>query len=303
MLLGLPEFELLHADTVAAACALLARHGPETRLLAGGTDLFTKMKHRRLVPRRLINIKRIPQLDQIRYDEQDGLSIGPLATVQAIEASPIIAAKFPALSQAARVLGTAQIRNIATLGGNLANGSPSAEFAPALLTLEASVVCVGVEAKQRVIPVAEFFAGPGRTALRADELLVEVRVPNPPAGAQSIYFKHSLRKMDVAIAGAAVLLRLDGDWCQDLRIALGAVGPTPFRARKAEQALIGQRLGSGSDEGALLDEIARLASDESVPIDDFRGYAQYRKKLISMLVGKGLERMIAQARQQGVAAK
>lgn len=303
MLLGLPEFELLHADSVAAACALLARHGPETRLLAGGTDLFTKMKHRRLVPRRLINIKRIPHLDQIRYDERDGLSIGPLATIQAIEAAPVIAAKFPALNQAARVLGTAQIRNIATLGGNLANGSPSAEFAPALLTLDASVVCVGAEGKRRVIPVAEFFAGPGRTALRPDELVVEVRVPNPPAGAEGIYFKHSLRKMDVAIAGAAVLIRLDGEVCADVRIALGAVGPTPFRARKAEQALTGRRLGAGCGESELLDEIARLASGESVPIDDFRGYAQYRKKLIAMLVGKGLERMIAQARQQGVAAK
>ena len=296
MLLGLPEFELLHANSVEAACALLAEHGPGTRILAGGTDLFTKMKHRRLVPRRLINIKRIPQLDQIRYDEREGLRIGPLTTIQAIEASDVIALKFPALNQAARMLGTAQIRNIGTLGGNLANGSPSAEFAPALLTLDASVTCVGVGGARRMIPLGEFFAGPGRTALRVDELLVEVRVPNPPGGAQGIYFKHSLRKMDVAIAGAAVLICLDGEVCRDVRIALGAVGPTPFRARRAEEALRGRLLGAGSGAGELIEEVARLASDESVPIDDFRGYAQYRKKLISMLVSKALERMIAQAR-------
>jgi CO/xanthine dehydrogenase FAD-binding subunit len=296
MLLGLPGFELLHADSVDAACQLLAEHGAGTRVLAGGTDLFTKMKHRRFVPKRLINIKRIPQLDRIDYDERGGLSIGPLAKIQAIEASSLIALRFPTLSQAARVLGTAQIRNTGTLGGNLANGSPSAEFAPALLTLDATIVCVGSGGIKRSIPFVDFFVAPGRTALRSDELIIEIRIPNPPESTQTIYFKHSLRKMDVAIASAAVLICMDGDVCRDVRIALGAVGPTPFRARHAERALTGRRLGMGSDSSELLDEVASLASDQSVPIDDFRGYAQYRRKLIRMLVGKGLERMIAQAR-------
>jgi carbon-monoxide dehydrogenase medium subunit len=142
----------------------------------------------------------------------------------------------------------------------------------------------------------EFFVSPGKTALRQDELLTEVHVPDPPAGAHGIYLKHSLRKMDVAIACAAVLMVLDGDVCRDIRIALGAVGPIPFRAKKAEEMIRGQRLGGERVETDLLEQVARAASDESFPIDDFRAYAAYRRKLVRMLVGKGLERVIARTR-------
>ena len=295
MLLGLPEFELLSADTVEETCTLLARHGEEAMVFAGGTDLLVKMKHRRTIPRRLINIKGIPDLNRIGHDERDGLRIGALTTIQAIEASSVIGKKFPAVKQAAEVLGTTQIRNVGTIGGNLGNASPSAEFAPPLLTLGASVRCVG-RGGERMISLEEFFVSPGKTTLRQDELLTEVHVPNPPAGAQGIYLKHSLRKMDVAIACAAVLIVLDGDVCRDIRIALGAVGPIPSRARKAEEVIRGERLGGERVEIELLEEVTRVASDESFPIDDFRGYAAYRRKLVRMLVGKGLERVIARTR-------
>ena len=232
MLLGLPEFELVSTDTVEETCALLARYGEGTRVFAGGTDLFVKMKHRRAVPRRLINIKRIPNLGQIRREARGGLRIGALTTIQAIEASSAIDKDFPSLKQAAGVLGTTQIRNVGTLGGNLSNASPSAEFGPSLLTLGASVKCTG-RAGERVIPLEEFFVGPGKTSLGRDELLTEVTVPEPPAGAQCIYLKHSLRRMDVAIASAAVLIVAEGDVCTEVRIALGAVGPKPYRATKA----------------------------------------------------------------------
>ena len=295
MLLGLPEFELLSVDTVEETCTLLSRHGAEAMVFAGGTDLLVKMKHRRTIPRRLVNIKGIPDLNRIGHDERNGLRIGALTTIQAIEASSVIGKKFPALKQAAEVLGTTQIRNVGTIGGNLGNASPSAEFAPPLLTLGASVRCAG-RGGERLIPLEEFFVSPGKTTLLQDELLTEVHVPHPPAGAQGIYLKHSLRKMDVAIACAAVLIVLDGDVCRDIRIALGAVGPIPSRARKAEQAIRGERLGGERVETELLEEVARVAADESFPIDDFRGYAAYRRKLVKMLVGKGLERVIARTR-------
>ena len=295
MLLGLPEFELLSADTVEETCTLLARHGEGAMVFAGGTDLLVKMKHRRTIPRSLVNIKGIPDLNRIVHDERYGLRIGALTTIQAIEASSVIGKKFPAVKQAAEVLGTTQIRNVGTIGGNLGNASPSAEFAPPLLTLGASVRCVG-RGGERMIPLEGFFVSPGKTTLRQDELLTEVHVPDPPAGAQGIYLKHSLRKMDVAIACAAVLIVVDGDVCRDIRIALGAVGPIPFRAKKAEEIIRGERLGGERVETELLDEVARAASDESFPIDDFRGYAAYRRKLVRMLVGKGLERVIARTR-------
>lgn len=295
MLLGLPEFELLSADTVEETCTLLSRHREEAMVFAGGTDLLVKMKHRRTIPRRLINIKGITDLNRIVHDERDGLRIGALTTIQAIEASSVIGKKFPALKQAAEVLGTTQIRNVGTIGGNLGNASPSAEFAPPLLTLGASVRCAG-RGGERLIPLEEFFVSPGKTTLLQDELLTEVHVPHPPAGAQGIYLKHSLRKMDVAIACAAVLIVLEGGVCRDIRIALGAVGPIPFRAKKAEEVIRGERLGGERVESELLEAVARAAADESFPIDDFRGYAEYRRKLVRMLVGKGLERVIARTR-------
>lgn len=294
MLLGLPEFELLSAHSVEEACALLSEFGEGTSLFAGGTDLFTKMKQRRTIPRRLVNIKRIPGMDRVVADG-DGLRIGALATIQALEVSALVGKKFSALKQAAAVLGTTQVRNVGTIGGNLANASPSAEFAPPLLALGASVRCTG-RGGERMIPIEEFFVGPGQTSLRRDEVLTEVYVPDLPAGAQCVYLKHSLRRMDVAIASASVFIRLDGDTCVEAKIALGAVGPTPFRAQKAEQALKGQRLVGEAADSRLLDEVARIASQESFPIDDLRAFASYRRKLIAMLVGEGLERVTSRTR-------
>ena len=294
MLLGLPEFEFSSAHSVDEACALLSKHGERATVFAGGTDLLVKMKHRRTVPAHLINIKGIPKLDTIAHDGHQ-LQIGALTLIQGIEASQVVGKKFRVLKQAAEVLGTTQIRNVGTIGGNLANASPSAEFAPPLLTLGASVRCVG-SSGERLIPIGEFFLSPGKTSLRQDELITGVQVPDLPSGADCIYLKHSLRRMDVAIASAAVFILFDGDVCRDVKIALGAVGPVPFRAKKAEQCIRGERLGANAVETTLLEAAAQAAADESFPIDDFRGYATYRRKLVRMLVGKGLERLIARTR-------
>jgi carbon-monoxide dehydrogenase medium subunit len=243
----------------------------------------------------LINIKRISGLDQIHWDANEGLRIGPLTKIEAIKESAVISQHFPVLSEAAGVLGTSQVRNLGTIGGNLGNASPSAEFAPPLLILNASVRCVG-NGGEREIPLDEFFVGPGKSVLQPDEIITQIHVPNPPRRAQLVYLKHSLRKMDVAMAAAAVFILLDGDLCRDVRIALGAVAPTPFRARKTEQTLIGERLTGGSGESELLEQVAQVAAGESLPIDDIRSYASYRRKIVAMLVLHGLEHVIARAR-------
>lgn len=302
MLLVLPEFDILATDTVEETCALLHSYGSDARVLAGGTDLLVKMKHRRLLPRQLINIKRIPALDQIHHDDAAGLRIGTLATVQSIKDSTLVANRFPLLHRAAGTLGTLQIRHLATLGGNLANASPSAEFAPVLLTLGATVICTG-RGGERAIPIGEFFLGPGKCALHQDEVLTEVQVPNLPAGAAGLYRKHALRRIDVAVAAAAVVVHLDGDVCRHVKIALGAVAPTPFRARKAEAALNGQKLDGGAGERQLCREAGRLAAAESSPIDDFRGYAGYRREVVAELVGQALTEVIAENRTRGGRAR
>ncbi len=286
---------MIATDTVEEACSLFSGYGADAQLFAGGTDLFIKMKQRRLLPRMLINIKRIPALDRILYDADEGLRIGALTAIQSILDSAVIGEKFRVLSQAAAVLGTPQIRNLGTLGGNLANASPSAEFAPPLLVLEASVRCAG-PGGERLVPMNEFFVGPGKSVLSRGELITEVHVPDPPLRARCIYLKHSLRTMDVSMAAAAALVSLDGNVCREVRIALGAVAPTPFRARKAEEALRGKRLSGDSNDRALLEEIGRIAADESRPIDDLRGFASYRKKVVAMLVRQGLEQAIARAK-------
>ncbi len=295
MQLGLPDFDVLSADSVEAACTLLYRHHGEARFLAGGTDLLVKMKLRNLMPRYLINVKGIPGLDRIHYGD-DGLRIGALTTIQAIQDSELVSGKFPMLSRAAGVLGTTQIRALGTLGGNLANASPSAEFGPPLLVLEASVLCIGRDGARR-IPMTEFFVAPGKSALQQDEMITEIQVPALPDRARCLYLKHSLRRMDVAMAGAAVYVLLDGDVCRDVRIALGAVAPTPLRARKAEEALKGKRLAGDSAQAELLDEVAQIASAESSPIDDLRGFASYRRKIVGMLVKQGLGQVIARSRE------
>jgi carbon-monoxide dehydrogenase medium subunit len=190
------------------------------------TDLFTKMKHRRWfpVPHRY---QEDPRPGSDRHDRATDCASGTGHSPATIPA--VVANRFPAIKQAASALGTLQIRNTATIGGNLANASPSAEFAPPLLVLGASVQCVGSSA-ERLVPLDEFFVAPGKTVLARDELITEVRVPTPPAGARAIYLKHSLRKMDVAIASAAVSLVLDGDQCTDAKIALGAVTGSVSRA-------------------------------------------------------------------------
>lgn len=295
MQLGLPDFDVLFADTVEGACSWLSRHGAEAELFAGGTDLLVKMKLKHRMPRYLIHVKGIPGLDRIRYGD-DGLRIGALTTIQAIQDSEVVSRKFPMLSRAAGVLGTLQIRALGTLGGNLANASPSAEFGPPLLVLEASVRCLGPGGERR-IPMTEFFVAPGKSALQQDEMITEIHVPPLPDRAKCVYLKHSLRRMDVAIAGAAVFVLLDGDVCREARIALGAVAPTPFRARAAEQALAGKRLSGDSKEAELLEEVAQIAAGESLPIDDLREYASYRRRIVGMMVKQALGQAIARSRQ------
>ena len=295
MLLGLPEFDMVFSSTVEETCSLLSRHGESAKVFAGGTDLLTNMKLRRVVPRLLINIKRVPDLDQIHEDAEAGLRIGALARIQSIKDSPLIVKRLPVVSQAAGMLGTTQIRHLGTLGGNLANASPSAEFVPPLLTLDAAVKCVGCRG-ERLVPLDKFLVAPGESALQPDEVITEVHVPEPPSGAQGIYLKHSFRRMDVSMAGAAVLVFLDGDCCRDIRIALGAVAPIPFRARKAEAVLRGKRLTGDRLDGELVEEVARVAAAEALPIDDIRGYASYRRKAVALLVKHELEQVTAGAR-------
>jgi carbon-monoxide dehydrogenase medium subunit len=290
LLLGLPDFDILFPASVGDAIAMLEEHGEDAKLFAGGSDLLIAMKHKKKLPRFLINIKRIPDLHGIETAPDGTLVIGALATSADIAASGV-AAISSGLAEAAQVLGTTQIRNIGTIGGNLGNASPSAEFAPPLLCLEASLTCVGPDGA-RIIPLDQFFLGPGETSLGPAEVITEIRVPPQAEPIHDTYIKHSLRRMDVAMASAAILLAMDGGKVMRVRIALGAVAPVPFRAKKAEAVLAGQTI---SEE--LIGLAAGAATSETTPIDDIRGYAGYRRDVVRDMVASGLRQVLKAAEE------
>jgi carbon-monoxide dehydrogenase medium subunit len=242
--------------------------------LAGGTDLLVKMKNRRVVPRFVVNLKGIKGLDRIEYGTEAGLKIGAMATIQALKNSSAVKRKCKILAQAAASESSVQVRNIATLGGNIANASPAADAPIALIAAGGSVVISSAH-RQRVVLLENFATGPGRTVLQQGEIITEIRVPPLPAQTGVAYLKHSVRQTDIAIVGVGVVLRMQGNVCSSVKIVLGSVAPTVIRARQAEASLVGETL---TDD--LITRAAQLAGAESRPIDDIRQSAQYRNEAI-----------------------
>lgn len=275
--------------TMEEALSLLLEYQEQARVIAGGTDLLVQMKHGDILPEYIINIRGIPEQDYIVYDDKVGLSIGALATIHSLEDSPLIKEKFDVLAQAASKLGTPQIRNRATLAGNLCNAAPSAELAPALIVLGAKARIMGT-AGERAVLIEDFFIGPGLTVLKPDEILAEIQVPNLLPHSGQVYIKHTIRKaLDLAIVGVAVITTLDGEVLSNVKIALGAVASTPIRAKQAEEILTGKRL-----EDDLLEKAGLIAAEESSPISDVRSSADYRRKMVEVLVARAIKQAAEQ---------
>lgn len=290
----LPHFEYIAPRTLDEACSLLAEYPREALPIAGGTDLLVKMKQRRIVPRYLVNLKTIPAMDYITYHEDEGLRIGALATIQSLKNSIILRRHCKILADAASVESSVQIRNIATLGGNIANASPAADAPLALIALRAALV-LARPGGQTEIPLEDFFVGPGETALQPGEIIKEIHVPPLSPRSGGAYLKHAVRRTDIAIVSVAVLLTLADDLCHDIKIGLGSVAPTALRARKAEGLLTGKKI---TEE--LIDAVAQTAVDESHPINDIRGYADYRAKTILIITKQAIMQALQEARLGGV---
>jgi carbon-monoxide dehydrogenase medium subunit len=286
----LPHFQHFAPVSIEEACSLLADYGSEAALLAGGTDLLVKMKQRKRVPAYVVNLKNISGLDYITYDENDGLRVGALATIQSLKNSVVVKRHCKILAQAAGVESSVQIRNIATIGGNIANASPAADAPLALVSLRSSVV-IARSGGQREILIEDFFTGPGKTKLQPGEIIREIHVPALPPGSGGAYLKHAIRRTDIAIVSTAVVVTLAGDRCADIKIALGSVAPTAFRAKRAEGLLKGKKITADLAEGA-----ARVALEESRPIDDIRSYAEHRQKIIVMLTKQAVMEAVRDAR-------
>jgi carbon-monoxide dehydrogenase medium subunit len=283
----LPRFEYLAPATLAEAISLLARHKGRARIIAGGTDFVPKLKRREIgAPDYVVDLKGIPGLDQIKQDA-GGLTIGALVTIGAVETSPIIQEKFAILAQAARSMASPQVRNRGTIAGNICNAVPSADSAPALLTLGAKLKLISHKGA-RTVGIEDFFTGPNRTALNDDEILQEIHIPHPPPKSKGVYLKLSPRRaMDLAIVGVAAVVTAQDGICKDTRIALGAVAPTPIRAGKAEAVLKGQKF-----DDNLIEKAAKAAAGQSRPIDDHRASAEYRRDMVEVLVRRAIKQAI-----------
>ncbi len=286
----LPKFEYLSPKTIQEACSLLSQHGDKAQVIAGGTDLLVKMKGRLVTPGYVIGLKGIPKLDYIEADAS-GLKIGALATIESILSSSGIQQRFPMLASAASRMATTQIRNMATVAGNLCNAAPSADSAPPLICLGAKVKLVSPEG-ERVVALEEFFTGPGETVLKAGEILAEIQVPQQPANTGGAYLKLSRTSVDLAVVGVGALVTLQGkgELCSEARIVLGAVAPTPLRAVKAEGVVKGKKI-----EDGLIEEVAGIASEEARPITDVRGSIYYRTEMVRVLTKRALRQALQQA--------
>ncbi len=280
------RFDYLEARNLRHAISLLERHGDSSRLVAGSTDFLVRWRQGFWRPSSVVNIKGISSLGRITYNPQTGLRLGALATVQSIESDARIRRRYQALATGATSFAGVQVRNLATVGGNVCNASPAGDTLPALLAFDAQCSIAGPEGV-RHLPLAEFFQGPGRTALSQGEILTELRLPPAPPRTGSLYIKHSPRgAMDIATVGVASVITLeeDGQTCRDAAIALGAVGPTPFRASSAEALLKGKTLTQ-----ELLEQAADQARQTATPIDDVRGSAAYRKDMVAALTLRTLQ--------------
>ncbi len=284
------RFDYLAPTSLEEAVTILEGN-PGILPLAGGTDLLVQIKERQRPVRAVMSLKRIQEVHECTNNGL--LSIGSAVTVGRIARDPRVQQAFTALAAAAGLIGSAQIQNMATVGGNICNASPSADTAPALLVLDAVAVIASARG-ERTLLLEEFFLGPGRTALQPAEFLKSIQVPVLEARSGSFYYRHTPRaRMDIAVVGVAAMLTLDGNGrITKARIALGAVAPTPLRAYKAETDLIGE---TPSED--LFNHAAHVAMDAAAPIDDLRASAEYRRHLVQVLTKRALHQALVHAKE------
>lgn len=287
------NFDYLEPKSVAEACALLRQHGPEARIFAGGAQLTILMKHGLYQPKALINIKKIPELRGITFDPTAGLTIGALVTHRDLETSKLVKDKFPVLSEAEREVANIRVRNVGTIGGNLASGEALTDLSQIFIALDGNVKIAGPGGNRNLL-VEELFVDFYQTSLAEDELLTHVLIPPMPPRSGIAYIRFSSSSaVDKPSVGVCVRVTLEqgNENARSVRVVLGCVGPTPVRARKAE-ALLAEK----SIVPELIEEAGASAARECNPSSDLRGSEHYKRAIVGTLV----KRALIQAREQAI---
>jgi CO/xanthine dehydrogenase FAD-binding subunit len=286
------EFIFATPQSVQEAVELLARAKGEARPLAGGTDLIAQMKENRKNPGVVVDVKKIPDLNELSWDAQHGLRIGAAVSCSRISLFAPVRERYPALAEACALVGSVQIQNRAALGGNFCNAAPSADAVPPVLSYGGKLLIAGSHGR-REIAAEDFFVGPGQTVLGQDELLVQITIPTPPSPSGAAYLRFIPREeMDIAIVGVGAFVQLTADrtHCEQARLTLAAVAPTPVRVREAEAFLVGKSL-----DQETMTQAGELAAKAAKPISDVRSSAAYRVEMVKVLtrrtLQKALERM------------
>jgi carbon-monoxide dehydrogenase medium subunit len=284
----LPEFEYHSATTIQEAIKLKSRYGRNARFLAGGTDIVVRMKMDRAQPMALIDVKRVKTLGgPIKMSGKNTIAIPPLTTLADVARSPLLKKKLPVLPYTALLMASPQVRNRATVGGNLANAAPSADMAPPLIALGATVK-LHTRTKIRSIPIEDLFTGPGETVLGATGVLGVISVPLMQRTSRAAYHAHTVREaMDLSIASAAVRVDRKGRTVTGARIVLGAVAPVPLLVVEAALALVGTK-----GEPAVIEQVARICAEACHPITDVRASDAYRREIVRIVVTRALREVL-----------
>ena len=285
----LKPFEYFEPGTVEEAARILFMYGEEAKVLAGSVDLVPRMRQRQVQPKCVVNIQGIPGLDYIESDEA-GLRIGALTTLRSIELSPLVQKDYAALYEAIHQIASVQVKTMGTAVGNLCVATPASDVAAALFVLGAKLRIAG-PTPERAVPIENFFIGVNQTILQPGEIVTEILLPRPPAGAGSAFLRLVRTAADVAKVNVAVMVTVTNNRCKEVKIALGAVAPTPIRARKAEGSLKEQEL-----KREIIEVAAEAAAEETKPITDIRSTAEYRKEMTRVLVRRAIEKALGRAK-------
>jgi len=282
----LPKFEYVSPRSLDEVCGLIAgTSGDEAMLLAGGTDAILQMRRRERVPRRVIGLKGVAELEFVRERADGSLAIGAMTALHTLLSAPAVSQRYDLLRETTAQIGGPELRNVATIGGNIAGALPCADLPPALMTLGARIR-LSSQRGDRWLPLDEFFPEFGRTVAEDDELVAEISLPRPASNSGGTYLKfHDRHSMDMTVVGvsAFVVLDDDGRTFRDLKLAYANGAPTVFRARRAETVLRGHPL---TDEG--LEAVAETACAESSPRTSWRANGEYRLELIRALTKRAI---------------
>lgn len=286
------DFIYLRANTAKEALDLLEQHKDNSKIICGGQSLLILMRQGLVAPEYLIDIKRIEELNYINFDPKEGLKIGATTSHRKIEKSSVIKEHFPVLVEMETNLASIQTRNWGTIGGNLSHGDPAGDPAIVLTALDSTVKMANKE-RERSMPIENFTIDFFETALKEDELLLEIQVPVTPPRNATVYEKFNIIKNDMGIVSVATSITLDDDCvkCKDVRIVLGGAASTPLRAKEAEQMVIGQKLDDG-----LLDKVGEKVSEEADPVDDIHATEAYRRGLVKTITKKMVKKAWEQAK-------